>query len=83
MHGTQKPKTRGIPIYMIQVKEWQGFWGTRNKPRQHSGTHVSDGLQEIPLAHGSFDNDVDTMTRILNRTLGKNLSFPIEKLRRY
>ncbi|MFA9560915.1 MAG: hypothetical protein ACERKU_01140 [Nitrospirota bacterium] len=62
------------------VKEWQEFWGTRNKPRRHSRTHVSDGLQKIPLAHGSFDNDVDAMTRILKRILGKNLKFPIENL---
>ena len=78
-----KAKDTWHPDLQDTVKEWQKFWGTRNKPRQHSGTHVSDGLQKIPLAHGSFDNDVDTMTRILKRTLGKNLKFPIENLRGY
>ena len=79
------PKAKDTWHHDLQdtVKEWQGFWGTRNKPRHHTGTHVSDGLQEIPLAHGSFDNDVDTITRILKRILGKNLKFPIENLRGY
>jgi hypothetical protein len=60
--------------------EWQKFWGRGNKPKLHSGTHVSDGAQKIPLAHGSFDNDVESMTRTLKRILGKNLKFPIENL---
>ena len=62
------------------VKEWQKFWGRGAKPLLHSGTHVSDGVQEIPLAHGSFDNDVDTIARALKRILGKNLKFSIENL---
>ena len=78
-----KAKNTWHPDLQDTVKEWQGFWGSRNKPKHHTGTHVSDGLQEIPLAHGSFDNDVDTITRILKRILGKNLKFPIENLRGY
>lgn len=65
------------------VKEWQEFWGTQNLPIQHDETQVSDGIGKIPLAHGSFDNDVEVMTRSLKRILGKNLTYPIENLKGY
>ena len=69
------------PDLQDTVTEWQKFWSTGTKPKHHSGTHVSDGVEKIPLAHGSFDNDVATMTRTLKRILGKNLKFPIENLK--
>ncbi len=68
------------PELQDTVTEWQKFWGAGIKPRIHTGTHVSDGIQKIPLAHGSFDNDVETMTRTMKRVLGKNLKFSIESL---
>ena len=74
-------KTAWHPDLTSTVKEWQNFWGTQNLPVQHDVTHVSDGIGKIPLAHGSFDNDVEVMTRSLKRILGKNLTFPIENLR--
>ena len=63
------------------VKEWQAFWGTRNHPKQHTQSQVSDGTGKISLSHGSFDNDVAVMTRTLKRILGKNLPYPIESLK--
>jgi hypothetical protein len=65
------------------VHEWQKFWGNGKPPIEHSEIHVSDGVGEIPLAHGSFDNDIVVMTRTLERILGKNLSYPIENLKGY
>jgi hypothetical protein len=32
MHGTQKPKTRGIPIYKIQSKNGRGFGACATNP---------------------------------------------------
>ena len=75
-----KAKDSWHPDLQDTVTEWQKFWNTGTKPKQHTGTHVSDGVQKIPLAHGSFDNDVATMTRTIKRILGKNLKFPIENL---
>ena len=85
MANAWDPKTNDgwHPDLQDTVTEWQKFWGRGTKPKQHSGTHVSDGIQEIPLTHGSFDNDVDTMTRTIKRLLGKNLKFPIENLHGY
>ncbi len=62
------------------VTEWQKFWGPGTQPKLHSGSHVSDGVEKIPLGHGSFDNDVETMSRTLKRLLGKKLKFPVENL---
>jgi len=65
------------------VQEWCQFWGNSKSPTEHSEIHVSDGVGEIPLAHGSFDNDIVVMTRTLERILGKNLTYPIENLKGY
>ncbi len=43
-------------------------------------THVWDGQSRIPLAHGSFDNDVAVVTRTLQRIRGSQLRFPVENL---
>ncbi len=77
---TSKANTTWHPDLKDTVVEWQKFWGPGTKPTLHSGTHVSDGMEKIPLAHGSFDNDVDTIGRTLKRLLGKKLKFPIENL---
>ncbi len=83
MANAWDPKTLDSwhPDLQDTVAEWQKFWGTGTKPTQHSGTHVSDGVKKIPLAHGSFDNDVVTMTRTIKRILGRTkLKFRIENL---
>ncbi len=70
------------PALQKSVTEWQKFWGTSPQPKHHSGTHVSDGVDRIPLAHGSFDNDVATMTRTIKRIVGSNkLKCRIENLK--
>ncbi|MGE0475108.1 MAG: peptidase C1, partial [Nitrospirales bacterium] len=76
-------ETTWHPDLMSTVKEWRDFWGKQNLPLQHDEALVSDGVQKIPLAHGSFDNDVEVMTRTLKRILGKNLPYPIENLKGY
>ncbi len=71
------------PDLQDTVVEWQKFWAKGPKPTLHSGTHISDGVEKILLAHGSFDNDVDLMGRTCKRILGKKLKFPIENLKGY
>ena len=43
-------------------------------------THVWDGQSRIPLAHGSFDNDIAVVTKTLHRIRGSRLRFPVENL---
>ena len=43
-------------------------------------THVWDGQSRIPLAHGSFDNDVAVVGKTLQRIRGSRLRFPVENL---
>ncbi len=83
MANSWKPETISTWHTDLQktVKEWQTFWGSRNLPKEHTQPQVSDGTGKIPLAHGSFDNDVEVMTRTLKRILGKNLPYPIESLK--
>jgi pimeloyl-ACP methyl ester carboxylesterase len=76
-------KTAWHPNLVPTVQEWQAFWGKQHLPIQHEETHVSDGIGTIPLAHGSFDNDVEVMTRTLERILEKSLSYRIENLKGY
>jgi len=76
-------KTAWHPDLINTMQEWQTFWGKQHLPVQHDETNVSDGTRKIPVAHGSFDNDVEVMTRTLKRILGKNLPFPIENLKGY
>jgi pimeloyl-ACP methyl ester carboxylesterase len=65
------------------VALWRGLVGTNaGKVLQvHNNKRVSDGVEKIPLAHGSFDNDRDVMTATIERILGGSLAAPIENLR--
>jgi hypothetical protein len=67
------PKTAealGGPELAGEVDKWLAFWGA-GRPRELAAPSVSDGRQSIPAAHGSFDNDRDTITRTLTRILGR------------
>src|SRR5690606_28437429 len=47
------------PASDAAVDEWLTFWGDGKPPVQiHKQATVSNGPETIPLAHGSFDNDV-------------------------
>ncbi len=65
------------------VKEWKKFAKGKANLQIHDKTRASvpDGQGEIPLAHGSFDNDVDVMTKTLERVRGAELRAKIESLR--
>jgi hypothetical protein len=63
-----------------KVKEWQQFWSGGLQPNELTKPSVSDGQEMIPSAHGSFDNDVDVITRTIERIIGAPLTVPIESL---
>ena len=62
------------------LKVWQDFWGTARTPHQVTEAQISNGVARIPSAHGSFDNDVDVVTRTIERITGKSLKHPVEQL---
>lgn len=71
-----------------QVKDWQEYWKAgKISPNVHTKAQakVDNGVEFIPLAHGSFDNDKKVMTETLKRILGipsgQELRYPVENLR--
>jgi hypothetical protein len=63
------------------VAAWRKLWAGGPKPREHDETRVDDGQGAIPIAHGSFDNDVAVVTRSIELIRGSPLTFPVENLR--
>ena len=65
------------------LKQWQQFAKKTNRPRLHTvkESRVSTGNGYIDLAHGSFDNDVDVVARLIKRMRPDNrLKAAIENL---
>jgi hypothetical protein len=67
------------------VRQWQAEWPARKGPAPTLLTTatVSDGERDIPAAHGSFDNDVQVVSRTIQRIVGGALKTPVESLRGY
>jgi hypothetical protein len=63
------------------VATWRKIWGNGPKPREHDVDRVDDGQGPIPIAHGSFDNDIAVVTNSIELILGGPLAFPVENLR--
>jgi hypothetical protein len=59
-----------------EVKSWQTFVKSSGlkTPILTKATQVSDGVEKIPSAHGSFDNDVDVVAATLSRISGKTVT---------
>ena len=68
------------PVIQRGVKAWQAFWGSVRAPRETTDAQVSSGVAMIPSAHGAFDNDVDVVTRTLERIAGRPLKQKVEQL---
>jgi len=68
------------PAIQRGLKAWQAFWGSVRAPRETTEAQVSNGVARIPSAHGSFDNDVDVITRTLERIAGRPLKQKVEQL---
>jgi len=67
------------------VAEWRRYAGRARAPRCRwlETKTVSDGRGSIPAGHGSFDNDVEAITRLAKRVRGSGGRLPvvIESLR--
>jgi alpha-beta hydrolase superfamily lysophospholipase len=63
------------------VAAWRKLWANGPKPREHDDTRVDDGQGPIPIAHGSFDNDVAVIGHSIELIRGSPLAFPVENLR--
>jgi hypothetical protein len=65
------------------IDEWRQFWRRKrgHAPKITRAPYVSDGLGSLPSVHGSFDNDVDVMTRTMERVRGSSLKYRVECLR--
>ena len=77
---TEEEKTR-----MKEINDWLEFWGNNGKPiiYDNNRSNIDTSLRgdQIPLAHGSFDNDIVAMNDAICRILkvGK-LKVAIENL---
>jgi hypothetical protein len=67
------------------VKKWRGFMGGMGTVTVHTKARakVYDGAEYIPLAHGSFDNDVKVVSATLERIRGAPLAAKVESLHGY
>jgi hypothetical protein len=63
------------------VAAWRKVWGNAPLPKPHDDTRVDDGQGPIPIAHGSFDNDVNVVSRSIKLMRGAKLAFAVENLR--
>ncbi len=66
------------------VKAWLKYWGDVDSSQIHihETPTVSNGPEKIPLAHGSFDNDVAVVTEALLRIRGtKELDHAVTNLK--
>jgi hypothetical protein len=62
------------------LDRWRSFAANRVSVRSHTRAEAKTGDGSIPLAHGSFDNDVEVVTETLERILGGPLATPVENL---
>jgi hypothetical protein len=65
-----------------QVKRWRRAWSGAPVEEGDKGD-ASDGTRALPWQHGTFDNDVDVITRMIQRIRGKKLVAPIADLSGY
>ena len=67
-----------IPV----LEKWRQTAAAINPPQIHGKerSKVWDGQVHIDLAHGSFDNDIEVVTRTLERMAGSKLKVKVENL---
>ena len=60
------------PDTVQDLQTWQQLVAGKLKAIPYDKAHrVNDGIAMIPLAHGSFDNDIDVVTATLERVRDK------------
>jgi hypothetical protein len=65
--------------YAGDVASWRSF-ASKAKLIVHPEPDVSDGVEQIPLAHGSFDNDLSVITSMLTDIRGAKLVTKVDNL---
>jgi hypothetical protein len=68
------------PVIQRGLKTWQTFWGGVRAPREVTESQISNGIARVPSSHGGFDNDVDVITRTIERIAGRPLKHKVEQL---
>ena len=79
------------PSTLAKVRKWQAFWGGRRletittdqvpTAAKWQRGRISQVLQAIHAAHGSFDNDVQVVADTIRRITGETpLSKPVDNL---
>jgi len=70
------------PEQRVHVDKWRKLAPKTGGLTVHDSSRVDvwNGREMIRLAHGSFDNDVEVMTKTLERIRGEALATPIESL---
>ena len=68
------------PAIQRGLKLWQTFWGTVRAPREITESQISNGVARVASSHGGFDNDVDVITRTIERIAGRPLKHKVEQL---
>jgi hypothetical protein len=68
------------PVIQRGLKAWQTFWGSVRAPREVTEPQISNGVARVPSSHGGFDNDVDVITRTIERIAGRPLKHKVEQL---
>jgi pimeloyl-ACP methyl ester carboxylesterase len=68
--------------YAADLARWHKFAAGDIRPKRHGAdrANVSDGVEMIPLAHGSFDNDIAVVDQTLRRIHGGRLIAPVTNL---
>jgi hypothetical protein len=68
--------------FVTYVNKWRDYASELKGLTVHSKkrSQVWDGEEMIPLAHGSFDNDIDVVSETLRRITGEKLRTKIENL---
>ena len=49
-------------------------------PREVTEAQISNGLTRVASSHGGFDNDVEVVTRTIERIAGRPLKHKVEQL---
>ena len=68
------------PAIQRGLKTWQTFWGSVRAPREVTEAQISNGVARVASSHGGFDNDVDVITRTIERIAGRPLKHKVEQL---
>jgi len=67
------------PSYAQDVAQWRSF-AKKARLIVHDEADVNDGVGQIPLAHGSFDNDLSVITSLLEDMRGEELAAAVDNL---